>query len=363
MNILIDVGHPAHVHYYRNLAIELELRGHKVIWTVKENSAAKTLLECFGFKFIVLPSKTDGLISKALKQIYYDSILFKFCRKEKIDLAIGTSVTIAHVSRISRIKSIVFDDDDDKVQPLVVKYVHPFADTLLSPDALVNKRERKDTIFYPGYHELAYLHPKRFEPDPSVLDEAGIIYGEHFFMMRFNSFKAHHDIGIKGLSVRQKLELIDLLIPHGKVFINTEREIEPELKEWRIKIEPHKIHSLMAFTTLFLGDSQTMTSEAAMLGIPSLRCNSFAGRISYLDEQEKKYGLTYTFLPEQFDRMVLKLNELLSNPNIKEEWQQRRQKMLADKIDVTSFWIWFIENYPDSISQINQNPEFWEQFK
>jgi len=363
MNILIDVGHPAHVHYYRNLAIELELRGHFIIWSVKENSAAKKLLECFGFKFIVLPSKADALISKALKQIYYNVILFKFCRKNKIDLAIGTSVTIAHVSRISQIKSIVFDDDDDKVQPLVVKFVHPFVDTLLSPDTLVNNRERNDTIFYPGYHELAYLHPKRFSPDPSILADIGIKNGETFFIMRFNSFKAHHDNGIKGLSINQKLELVDILLSHGKIFITTEREIEPELREWRIKIEPHKIHSLMAYSTLFLGDSQTMTSEAAMLGIPSLRCNSFSGRISYLEEQEKKYGLTYSYFPENFDRMIIKLNELLSYPNIKEEWQQKRQKMLADKIDVTSFWTWFIENYPDAISQIKQEPEFWEQFK
>jgi hypothetical protein len=73
--------------------------------------------------------------------------------------------------------------------------------------------------------------------------------------------------------------------------------------------------------------------------------------------------LTFAFLPEQFNRMILKLNELLLYPNLKEEWQQKRLKMLGDKIDVTSFWTWFIDNYPDTISQIKQEPEFWEQFK
>ncbi len=181
--------------------------------------------------------------------------------------------------------------------------------------------------------------------------------------MRFNAFKAHNDTGVKGLSLSNKIQLIDLLKPYGKIFITTERNIEAELEEYRLKISPEKIHSLMAFATLFLGDSQTMSSEAAVLGIPSLRCNSFAGRISYLEEEEHKYGLTFGFKPEQFPEMVIKLKELLSMPNLKEEFQQRRQNMLADKIDVTSFWLWFIENYPESISMIKDENSFWEKFR
>lgn len=363
MNILIDIGHPAHVHYYRNLAKELEVRGHKVIWAVKNIRVAKQLLDSYGFSYIVLPAKADGLIGKVLRQIQYDIKLLMICRRAKIDLAIGTSITIAHISMISKVKSVVFDDDDDAVQPFVTKYANPYASTLLSPDALINDRKIKDTIFYPGGHELAYLHPNRFKPDPFVLDELGMNIGDVYFLMRFNAFKAHHDFGVKGLSIQQKLELVKILKPFGRIFITTERELEPELKEYQIKIEPQKIHSLMAFATLFLGDSQTMTSEAAMLGIPSLRCNSFAGRISSLEEQEKKYGLTFAFLPEQFNKMVIKLNDLLSNPRLKGEWQQKRKKMLGDKIDVTSFWTWFIDNYPGSVSQVRRDPGFWMQFK
>jgi predicted glycosyltransferase len=93
-----------------------------------------------------------------------------------------------------------------------------------------------------------------------------------------------------------------------------------------------------------------MTSEAAVLGVPSLRCNSFAGRISYLEEEEKKYGLTYAFLPSEFDRLKAKLQELLSMDSLRSEWQKRRQRMLEDKIDLTKFMLWFIENWPNSIS-------------
>ncbi len=55
------------------------------------------------------------------------------------------------------------------------------------------KQEKTGTLFYPGYHELAYLHPRRFTPDRGVLAEAGISEGERYFVLRFNAFKAHHD--------------------------------------------------------------------------------------------------------------------------------------------------------------------------
>ena len=362
MNLLIDIGHPAHVHYYRNLAKELMQRDHKVIWTVKDIPVAIKLLEFYGFSFIVFPKKKDGLFGKAWRQIQYNWLLWKICRREKIDVAIGTSVSVAHVSRLSNTKSVVFDDDDDEVQPLVTRFVNPFANTLLSPEALRGKRNRKDTIFYPGYHELAYLHPKRFISDPAVINETEMKEKEPFFIMRFNVFKAHHDVGITGLSLDQKLRLIEELKPHGRIFITTERDIEPELREYQSKVSPEKIHSLMAHATIFLGDSQTMTSEAAVLGIPSLRCNSFAGRISYLEEQEHSYGLTYGFLPVDFDKMLLKLRELLNTPNLNEKWQEKRGKMLSEKIDVTAFWLWFIENYPGSVREVRNNAEIFEKF-
>jgi predicted glycosyltransferase len=363
MNILIDIGHPAHVHYYRNLANELEKRGHQVFWSLKKIDIAQHLLNYYGFKYFTLPKKSDDLFGKVWKQFLYDLILLKICIQEKIDIAIGTSVSIAHISKISRVKSIVFDDDDDDIQPLVTKYVNPFATSLLSPEALQGKRKRLNTIYYPGYHELAYLHPKRFKPDPGVLGEMGIKPDETYFLMRFNVFKAHHDVGISGLSLKQKLTLIDILKPIGRIFITTERSIEPELIQYQLKVSPEKIHTLMYYATIFLGDSQTMTSEAAVLGVPSLRCNSLVGRISYLEEEEHKYGLTFGFLPTEFDHLLIKLRELLNTPYLKEEWQKRRERMLSEKIDVTGFWLWFIENYPQSKSQIANTTKFWEQFK
>ncbi len=363
MNILVDIGHPAHVHLYRNFITEIKARGWDVIITVRDIPAAKMLLDLYKLPYIELGSKSDSIFGKALNQVLYLIRILKIIRRNRIKLSIGSSIILPQISLISRTKSLVFDDDDDEVEPLFVYFAHPFASTLLSPDVLVGRRKRKDTIYYASLHELAYLHPNRFRPDPQILSEVGLKQGEVFFILRFNAFKAYHDTGIRGLSLDQKLQIINFLKTRGKIFITSESKIEPELKEYQLPLSADKIHSLMYFATMFIGDSQTMTSEAAVLGTPSVRMNSFAGRISYLEEEENKYGLTYAFKTNEFDEMFIKIKELLNTQNLKLEWRKRRDQLLADKIDLTAFMVWMVENWPSSLKVIRENPEYQYRFR
>ena len=361
MNILIDIAHPAHVHLIKNTYYELINKGHKVIVTVKDIPSAIQLLNIFEIPFIYLGGKSDSLIGKAFLQLKFNYLLWKVVVREKINIAFGSSLTIAQLSKYTKVKSIILDDDDDDVEPLFVKYAHPAADHILSPACTIRRTQKM--IGYSGYHELAYLHPNRFNPDESVLSEIGVQPGEKYFILRFNAFKAHHDVGVQGLSLENKRQLISLLERHGKVFITTERNIDEEFKPYQLKVSPDKAHSLMYYATMLVGDSQTMTSEAAVLGTPAIRCNTFVRRISYLEEEEFKYNLTYGFLPENSDSLFLKINELLEMPNIKKEWKNRRENMLNDKIDVTAFFTWFIENYPESALIMRENPDYQYRFK
>jgi uncharacterized protein len=346
MNILIDIGHPAHVHLYRNFIRIMESRGHKVTITVKNLKSAIDLLEGYRISYIVMPSKGDTIIGKFFRQILFDIIIIALVCKNKIKIGIGTSITIAQVSRLTMMKSIIFDDDDDEVQPLFAKYAHPYADLIVSPDALKGKRKRTDTLYYAGYHELAYLHPAVFTPDPAVPGKLGLKKDERYFILRFNRFKAHHDINETGLSHPQKRELVNFLEKYGKVFISTEGETDQEFIDKRLTISPLEIHSLLYYAFMFIGDSQTMTTEASVLGTPALRCNTFAGRIASMEELEKKYGLTYSFLPADFQELIRKAGELINTPDLKGEWGKRRDIMLKDKIDVTSFMADLVENFP-----------------
>lgn len=381
MNILIDIVHPAHVHLLRNFYHEMVGKEHKVVVTCKHIPSAMQLLEMYEIPYIYLGEKKDNILLKAFEQLWYNVKLLRIARHEKCTIAVGSSITLAHIAALSRwtilrprINAILLDDDDDEVEPLYAKYGHPFADVVLSPKE--TPRLTKKVIYYPAYHELAYLHPNRFVPDPSVLDDAGIHYErdasgnvenvEPYFVMRFNAFKAHHDVGVVGLTIENKRRMVQLLSQHGKVFITTERNIDDEFLPCQLRVPQDKIHSLLYYATMFLGDSQTMTSEAAVLGTPSIRCNTFVGRIHYLEEEEHRYALTYGFRPENSEAMFRLVEELLAkgNAELKAEWANKRGLLLQEKIDYTTFLTWFIENYPESVAETKKaDAEFWEKFK
>ena len=105
----------------------------------------------------------------------------------------------------------------------------------------------------------------------------------------------------------------------------------------------------MAYSSMFLGDSQTMTSEAAVLGVPALKCNTFAGRLSVPNMLEQRLDLCYAYQPQQFEEMYSHIKQLLARDpeDLKNEWQEKRQRMLAEVIDPTEFFV----NYNEKTCQ------------
>jgi hypothetical protein len=104
-----------------------------------------------------------------------------------------------------------------------------------------------------------------------------------------------------------------------------------------------------------------MATEAGLLGTPSVLISSLVGTMGNFLELEKKYGLIYCFsdsavaLPRALD--------ILRNPESKHIWGEKREKLLKDKIDVTGFMTWFVENYPQSVREMRERPEVFEEFK
>ncbi len=355
MRVLLDIGHPAHVHYFRNLIHVLNGK-HTFIVTIKRSKIIETLLAYYNIDFIILGDKGNSLASKVVLQASFTLQVCNLIRKHKIDMAIGVSITIAQASKLCGIPSIYFDDDDLKESPLSALFGTPFASVVLSPSCLKYEKT-PNAIYYPGYHELAYLHPNRFTPDQNILAKYGLTEEEKYFILRFSALKAHHDVGAVGLNIRQKRSLIELLSTFGKVFITMEALLDKEFEQYRMPIEPQDMHNFLHYSRMLVCDGQTMCTEAALLGVPSFRCNSFAGRVSVLEEEEKKYGLTYAFLPRNFDWMFYRIRKLLSAKDVKESWKQKRDLALRDKIDVTAFWAWFLDNYPASKSDLKK-PHF-----
>ena len=316
-----------------------------MIITTKDLPVLRALLDYYGMPYINLGRKGRSFPEKVLRQLVFTLKIWKIAIKNKVDLGIGISLSIPQAAKFCKMKSILLDDDDKAITPLFYHFAHRFSDYILSPDCLAFQQGGKRYIYYSGYHELAYLHPDVFIPDREVLLKLSINSEEPYFILRFTSFGAYHDKNQTGLSLDQKLRLIEKLKKYGKVFITGEKQPEPEIKPYLVHIHPAEMHSFMAFATLFLGDSQTMTSEAAVLGVPSVKCNTFAGILAIPNELENKYGLCYSFLPRDFSKMLLKIDELLTMPNLKTEWQNKRNKMLAEKINVADYFTSFYENF------------------
>lgn len=361
MRILIDIGHPAHVHLFKYIYSELIKNGHTLFVSVRDIPIAKHLLKVYEMPFIDLGPKRDSKIGKAITVILQDFKLYSFVKKNKIDIGLSSGIVLAHISKLTKMKSVMFDDDDDKAEPLVVKYGHPFADVVFTPSPI--SRESKKSISYLGTHELAYLHPNRFIPDRSVIEKIGIKKDDKYFLLRFVAFKGHHDGGHYGINIEQKRKIIQLLLKYGKVFITSERAIEPELEKYRLPVMPEEIHSLMYYSSLFIGDSQSMISEAAIMGVPALKCNTFAGQLSVPNELEQKYGLCYAYHPNDFDQFYKHIQRILEDNNVKKEWLEKQKRFFEDKIDVTAFLVWFIENYPQSEDIMRKNPDYQYNFK
>lgn len=350
MRILVDANHPAHVHLFRNAAREWISRGHRVLWTARDKDLVLDLLRQYGFDFRVLSAYRSGLSRMALDLMVRDWKLYRLVRTWEPDVMVGTSVNITHVSRVTPARSIFFTESDPHLIRLITYLSFPFADRIVTPDALGEVWPRKH-VTYPSYHKLAYLHPNRFTPDPSVLHELGIEPGSRFFILRFISWGASHDIGQGGLSLAAQHRIVEALSGHGRVFVSVEKARSgatspaPDLEPYHIQIDPHRMHDALHYATLLVGDSQSMTTEAALLGTPSLRCNSMVGRTAVIEQLEHQYDLTYGFRPHELDRLIAKIEELLQNDNLKARWLRKRDRLLEDKIDLTSWMVGFVEQY------------------
>ena len=113
------------------------------------------------------------------------------------------------------------------------------------------------------------------------------------------------------------------------------------------------MHDALAYATLFIGESATMASECAMLGTPAIFVNSLSA--GTLEEQEK-YGLIFGF--RNSEGALEKAIDLLNTPSLKQEFQKLSREMLSGKIDVTAFMVWFVENYPESVKIMKENPSY-----
>lgn len=361
---LFMLGHPAHFHLLKNTIQNLQNKGHETFILIKKKDVLENLLSGSGFKYKNILSKER---KKSIPSFIYNSMIrgskiLYYSLKNRPDMLIGTSVEITHVGKLLKIPSIVLNEDDSSVVPLFTYLSYPFADEILTPKSTDNGRWDKKSVKYQGFQKLAYLTPKYFQPKRENIEHL-FKNSERYFILRFAELSAHHDYGKKGITTEVAREIIKKLEKKGSIYISSERELEPEFEKYKININPVDMHNALYFSDLYIGDSQSMATEASILGTPSIRFNDFAGELNVLETLEKKYKLTFAYKTNLVDQFLAKIDELLNYPNHKEEWRRRSEKFISDNIDVTEFYTWFFENYPLSKLMLEINHDYQLKFK
>lgn len=355
MRIVVDVNHPAHVHYFKNFIWEMKKKGYDILVTASEKDISYRLLDCYNIPYVKLGCYGTQISSKAFNIPLLDYRMYNAVKNFKPDIFLGFgSIRASHVSKLLHKPCIVFDDSEPS--PLEHLLYVPFTDVILTPPCF--KKDFGDKhLRFNGYIELSYLHKNRFIPNPDVLKEIGEKPGSKFALMRFVSWNAMHDVGKRGLDNTAKIEAVRRLEEIMPVYISSEGKFPTELESNRIEISPEKIHDILFYAHLFMGDSQTMTTEAALLGTPAVRCNTFVGKndMGNFKELESEYGLIFNYTDSNI--AIRKTVELCNTSDLKQEWGKKKEKILEDKIDVTAFMVWFIENYPRSFTEMREHPE------
>lgn len=332
MKFLIDINHPAHVHFFRDPMRLLVERGHQLVVTSRVKEMAVPLLDELGVQHVVLSAhKGGGLLALGQELIRRNWALWQVARRERPDAmaAIGGTF-VAHVGWLTGISSLVFYDTENATLQNAITY--PFARRVIVPRCyqgrLPSHHER-----YDGYHELSYLHPNRFQPDRGLAERNGLAPDRDNFFVRTVSWQANHDLLETGWSVSLLRRLVAWLAERGRVHISSETPLPEDLAGYAYRGRVGDVHHLMAHCRLFVGESATMASECAVLGVPAIYA-AHTGR-GYTDEQESRYGLVSNLRQFDADRLIEGASAMLQQPA--SVWAERHSRLLDETIDVASY--------------------------
>lgn len=323
MNILVDVVHPADVHFFRHAIATWEELGHRVIVTARDKDVTLDLLRGFAIPFTVISVRGSGLIGMASELARRNLRMLSIARRERIDVFTGFSaVSAAQVGFFLRRPVIAYYDTEHA--RLINSLTLPFCDQLWTPECYPLDHGAKHRRFA-GLKESAYLHPRRFTPDPALCRAAGLGPGP-YSIIRSVSWEATHDRGYRGDPGSRLKDMVSALEAHGAVYVSSERPLPAELASHELRLPPHLLHHALAGARLVVGDGSTTVVEAALLGTPAIYASPLP--VSYAGFLQQRFSLIH--LCPGFGHAVKDALELAADAEARHRWAQR----------AASFWQW-----------------------
>lgn len=338
MSILIDIAHPAHVHFYRPVAEALLADGIDVRIVARDKDVTVSLLEASGLPFEVLPMARPGTgrIGAAGELIRRSATLRRRIRRFGTEVVLTRNPSGAIASYGTSATSI-FDTDDGRSVGVHYWFARPFADIMASSvhDPEDHGRGHRR---YRALKAQMFLHPDRFTPD-ATLRRRYLEDDERFCVVRFSAHDASHDRHVHGISEHGRRAVLQRLGQFGTVLVSIEREGLRLVRgaAGSTPVAPEDFHQLLAAASLFVGDGQSVAAESAILGIPALRLSGFTGRVFYLRRLES-LGLVRNFSPGEEEGLLAAIDEVLAHPEDATEDARRRAAPLNDEAEDLASW-------------------------
>jgi len=281
MRILFDIVHPADVLFFLRPIRALEARGHDVLVCSREKDIACDLLDEFGIEHEPVSTASDSKVGAAFELLLRDAAVAGLARRFKPHAMVGFGgVSIAHAGALLGIPSIAFYDTENA--SLQTRLTYPAITKLYVPDSYLGDVPEKKTVRVPGVKELSYLHPEGFTADRRIAVENGLDPDRKNVFIRLVAWRANHDWGKAGWSLEELCAVVDRFRREAQIHISSEVPLPATMQKYAFSGTKADVHHVMGHCDLYVGESATMASEAAILGVRSV----FAGRdhLGYITE-------------------------------------------------------------------------------
>lgn len=274
MKVLFDIVHPADVLFFKRPIETLNARGNEVLVLSRQKDVTCDLLDEFGISHRpVSKAGAGGLPALAGELVSRDWGVLRAARRFRPDVMIGFGgVAISHVGRLLSIPSVSFYDSENARLQTALSW--PFITRLTVPASYGGKVPAGRTQYLEGVKELSYLHPGSFKPDRHRAVLNGLDPDAPNFLVRTVAWKAGHDVGKRGWNSGILQSVVEWCADRGKVHISSETQLPERFEPYRYRGRISDLHHLLAHCRLLIGESATMASEAAVLGVPAV----YAGR-------------------------------------------------------------------------------------
>ena len=331
MKIIFEVAHPKHYYQFKNI-IKLLNASHDVKIIARQKDIVCLLLDAEGVLYDVYGGHGKSIKSKLLILPDIFSKYISVVNKYKPDLIISkASPYAAIIGKIAGIKTCIMPDSE--VVILNNRFVAPLSDLIITPKTYsLNYGIKHKRVG--GFFEDGYLHPRFLDKEVIAANFNGLpAGGAKFALLRFVGWYANHDVGKFGFSDNEKIKLVDILKQHCEVLISSEAPLPTILEKYKFKAPINKMHHVLFKASLYIGDSQTMATEAALCGTPAIRFNSFVGEkdmsnFKILENKEMLINVS------SFADVCEKATALIKDDSSKKKAQERRKKYFEEVGDI-----------------------------